>query len=146
VQLGITKNADGTYSFTAPTDDTLAPQGQYMLFVTDSTGVPSVAQWVSIGTPTAGGTSVPPATKTLTLTKDSMSGWVAQLSAQSANASANQDITLQVLQGTTWSYATNALTDATGRARFSWGGGTTNQLRAVLGSTISDPITVTYGP
>lgn len=147
IRLAITKNADGTYSFTPPTDDTLAPQGQYMLYVTDSTGVPSVAQWVSIGTPVAAGVTTAPApTKALTLTENSMSGWVAQLSAQSANATANQDITLQVLQGTTWTYATNSLTDATGKARFAWGGGGATQLRAVLGTTISDPITVNYGP
>jgi hypothetical protein len=145
ISLAITKNADGTYSFTPPTDDTLAPEGQYMLFVTDSNGVPSVAKWVSIGVPAAGGTTTPPAIG-LTLALTTMSGWVATLTSQAPTATAGQDITLQVRNGTTWQYATNNLTDATGKTRFTWGGGTTLQLRAVLGTLVSNTVTVTYGP
>ncbi len=54
VDLAVTKNASGTYSFTPPTDDTLLPEGQYMLFVEDSAGVPSVAKWVSVGAAPSG--------------------------------------------------------------------------------------------
>jgi hypothetical protein len=149
IQLLITHNADGTYSFTPPTDDTVAPEGQYMLFVTDSRGVPSVAKWVSIGVPKATGTPPPPPPgPMLTLTVDSMSGWVAHLTATSSVATANQDVTLQVLSGTTWTYATNSLTDATGRTSFVWGGGTTMQLRAMIPATgvTSNQVSVTYGP
>jgi hypothetical protein len=39
---------------TPPSNPNLAPPGQYMLFVTDSLGVPSIATWVSIGTALAG--------------------------------------------------------------------------------------------
>ncbi len=53
VQLSATRLSNGTYRLTAPSNPNLAPPGQYMLFVTDNTGVPSTADWVSIGTPTA---------------------------------------------------------------------------------------------
>lgn len=149
VSLAVTTNTDGTYSFTPPTDSTVAPPGQYMLFVTDSNGVPSIAKWVSIGAPAATSATTPAATPApagLTLASTSMSGWVAQLTSQSPTAQAGQDITLQVLNGSTWQYATNNLTDASGKVAFTWGGGGTLQLRAVLGSLISNTISVTYGP
>ena len=144
INLAITKNTDGSYSLTPPTDDTLAPEGQYMLFITDSNGVPSIARWVSIGVPTAGAGAI--ATAPLSLTQTAMSGWVATLSAQCPTTGVNQDVTLQVLNGSTWTYATNSMTTAAGTALFTWGGGTPTQLRAVLGSVTSNPLTVTYGP
>jgi hypothetical protein len=33
---------------TAPAQATLAPPGWYMLFITDNTGVPSVATWIHL--------------------------------------------------------------------------------------------------
>lgn len=192
VDLTITHNSNGTYSFAPPTDDTLIPEGQYMLFVADSKGIPSVAKWVSIGapvgqtcppgdttcaccssgtptptpsptgtttpspsptgsvtpTPTPAPTSSAPVSPTLTLTVNSMSGWVAQLTARSSLVAVNQDVTLEVLTGATWTKATNNLTTADGATTFTWGGGSVTQLRAVIpaAGVTSNTVTVTYGP
>jgi hypothetical protein len=54
VQLIPTRLSTGTYRLTAPSNPNLAPPGQYMLFLTDNLGVPSIATWVSIGTALAG--------------------------------------------------------------------------------------------
>jgi hypothetical protein len=190
VDLTVVHNSDGTYSFAAPTDDTLVPEGQYMLFVVDSNGIPSTAKWVSIGAPVAGQTAcgaddttcaccgdtpsptptasatptasptvsatptptpTPTSTSTastLTLTLNSMSGWVAKLTAQSSVKSANQDVTLQLLSGSTWTKATNNVTTTAGATTFTWGGGAVTQLRAIIPATgvTSNTVTVTYGP
>ncbi len=53
VQLRATRLSNGLYALTPPANPSIAPPGQYMLFVTDSRGVPSVADWVSIGAPKA---------------------------------------------------------------------------------------------
>jgi hypothetical protein len=43
----------GTLSLTAPPDGNIAPPGYYMLFLLDSAGVPSKAEWVDLETLTA---------------------------------------------------------------------------------------------
>lgn len=47
IALGLS-NKDGQISVTVPGDPTIVPPGNYMLFVTDNTGVPSMARWVQI--------------------------------------------------------------------------------------------------
>ena len=47
VQLGLTTAAN-RISISVPSEPNLAPPGWYMLFVVDSTGVPSVAAWVHL--------------------------------------------------------------------------------------------------
>ena len=48
VDLVISAQAGGQISAATPPDATLAPPGWYMLFLTDSTGVPSVATWIHL--------------------------------------------------------------------------------------------------
>jgi hypothetical protein len=38
----------GTVSLTVPASAALLPPGPYLLFVTDTNGVPSVGRWVSV--------------------------------------------------------------------------------------------------
>lgn len=38
----------GKLSVTVPDDPTLVPPGWYMLFVTDTDGIPSEAKWVKV--------------------------------------------------------------------------------------------------
>ena len=40
---------NGEFLATAPIDSNTAPPGNYMLFVVDSSGVPSLAKWISVG-------------------------------------------------------------------------------------------------
>ncbi|MFH9760009.1 galactose oxidase-like domain-containing protein [Streptomyces anulatus] len=47
IELGL-KKGDGKLSVTVPDDPTLVPPGWYMLFVTDTDGVPSEAKWVKV--------------------------------------------------------------------------------------------------
>ncbi len=57
VDLGMTRTATGV-SVTMPSEPNLAPPGWYMVFVVDSNGVPSAAQWVRLagaGVTTRGG-------------------------------------------------------------------------------------------
>jgi len=50
VPLQFTQTADGTgLTMTAPADGNHAPPGWYMLFILNSSGVPSVASWVQVG-------------------------------------------------------------------------------------------------
>jgi hypothetical protein len=174
VDLKVTNNGDGTYSLTAPTNSNIAPAGQYMLFVTDSNGVPSVADWVSIGTAYAGsggGVVVTP-TPTPTTTSPSPSvtpsasatgtpapttsattpGIVLSATQKdwvatlTATSSAPGDLVLQSQSGTTWVNDTNKPT-VNGVSTFTWGGGTPTTFRVVLpGSTlVSNTVTVPYG-
>jgi hypothetical protein len=46
-----TTNADGSLQLSVTDNPNLAPPGWYMLFATDTNGVPSVASWVKLGTP-----------------------------------------------------------------------------------------------
>ncbi|HVW40942.1 MAG TPA: galactose oxidase early set domain-containing protein, partial [Amycolatopsis sp.] len=39
---------DGQLTVTVPGDPAIVPPGNYMLFVTDAAGVPSVARWVQV--------------------------------------------------------------------------------------------------
>ena len=48
VDLAISAQAGGQIKATAPAEATLAPPGWYMLFITDNTGVPSVATWIHL--------------------------------------------------------------------------------------------------
>ncbi len=48
LQLPLTDNDDGTYSITGPLTSGAAPPGDYMLFVLNDLGVPSVASWVRV--------------------------------------------------------------------------------------------------
>lgn len=48
VDLAISAQAGGLIHATAPAQATLAPPGWYMLFITDNTGVPSVATWIHL--------------------------------------------------------------------------------------------------
>ncbi|MCC9742389.1 kelch motif-containing protein [Streptomyces sp. MNU89] len=48
VELGLERRSGGRLALTVPEDPTLVPRGWYMLFVTDSAGVPSKAHWVHI--------------------------------------------------------------------------------------------------
>ncbi|CAM5310788.1 hypothetical protein SCYAM73S_03901 [Streptomyces cyaneofuscatus] len=43
------EKAGGKLSVTVPDDPTLVPPGWYMLFVTDTDGIPSEAKWVKVG-------------------------------------------------------------------------------------------------
>lgn len=59
LELPIRDNGDDTYSITGPSTSAAAPPGDYMLFVLNDLGVPSMASWVRIrpsfpgqGTPT----------------------------------------------------------------------------------------------
>lgn len=47
IELGL-KKGDGKLSMTVPDDPTLVPPGWYMLFVTDTEGIPSEAKWVKV--------------------------------------------------------------------------------------------------
>jgi hypothetical protein len=47
VRLGLTRTANGV-DVSVPQNPNLTPPGWYMLFVLDSTGVPSVASWVHV--------------------------------------------------------------------------------------------------
>jgi hypothetical protein len=49
VELPITKDQEGTLTVGLTPKDTIAPPGYYMVFLLDSEGVPSVAQWVHVG-------------------------------------------------------------------------------------------------
>jgi len=48
VDLPFTVEPPDTLHATAPADRNLAPPGWYMLFLTDTAGVPSVASWVHL--------------------------------------------------------------------------------------------------
>ncbi|MFG2835010.1 galactose oxidase-like domain-containing protein [Streptomyces zaomyceticus] len=49
VELGLTKGRDGmTLTVDVPRDRTLVPPGWYMLFVTDTDGIPSEAKWIQV--------------------------------------------------------------------------------------------------
>ena len=48
IELGL-KKGKGEVSVSVPDDPTLVPPGWYMLFVTDTDGVPSEAKWVKAG-------------------------------------------------------------------------------------------------
>ncbi len=48
LRLPLTDNADGTYSITGPLTSGAAPPGDYMLFLLNDLGVPSVASWVRV--------------------------------------------------------------------------------------------------
>lgn len=49
VALGLTKSTDGmTVTVDVPQDRTLVPPGWYMLFVTDTNGIPSEAHWIRV--------------------------------------------------------------------------------------------------
>ncbi|MEV4938265.1 kelch motif-containing protein [Streptomyces zaomyceticus] len=49
VELGLTKGRDGmTLTVDVPKDRTLVPPGWYMLFVTDTDGIPSEAKWIQV--------------------------------------------------------------------------------------------------
>jgi hypothetical protein len=48
VDVPIASNAGRTYSLTVPDNANIAPPGWYMLFVTDTRGVPSKARWVHL--------------------------------------------------------------------------------------------------
>ncbi|MFE3070128.1 galactose oxidase-like domain-containing protein [Streptomyces sp. NPDC059247] len=51
IELGLVKGRDGTtVTVDVPDDRTLVPPGWYMLFVTDSDGIPSEARWIQVGT------------------------------------------------------------------------------------------------
>jgi Domain of unknown function (DUF1929)/Galactose oxidase, central domain len=51
VDVPFTTNGDGTLQLSITDNPNLAPPGWYMLFATDTNGVPSVASWVRIGNP-----------------------------------------------------------------------------------------------
>jgi len=53
VDVPFTANADGTLQLSLTDNPNLAPPGWYMLFATDTNGVPSVASWVKVGSPPA---------------------------------------------------------------------------------------------
>jgi len=48
VALGLTHTEDGL-TLSVPAEPALVPPGYYMLFLVDSTGIPSVAKWVQVG-------------------------------------------------------------------------------------------------
>jgi hypothetical protein len=48
VDLEITSRAGGVVSATVPVNHNIAPPGWYMLFLVDSNGIPSVANWVRL--------------------------------------------------------------------------------------------------
>jgi hypothetical protein len=58
LQFGVA--GDGTLTVTAPPDGNTAPPGWYMLFLVDSSGVPSVASWIHVDTTIQPGGSVAP--------------------------------------------------------------------------------------
>jgi hypothetical protein len=49
VDVPFTTNADGSLQLSVTDNPNLAPPGWYMLFATDTAGIPSVASWVKIG-------------------------------------------------------------------------------------------------
>jgi hypothetical protein len=49
VDLPITADLNGNLTVTLTANPNIAPPGDYMLFVTDANGVPSVAKWVHVG-------------------------------------------------------------------------------------------------
>ncbi|HEX4466834.1 MAG TPA: galactose oxidase early set domain-containing protein, partial [Solirubrobacteraceae bacterium] len=49
VALPIEANAGGQLTVNLTKNANIAPPGYYMLYITDSSGVPSVAQWVHVG-------------------------------------------------------------------------------------------------
>jgi Galactose oxidase-like, Early set domain/Galactose oxidase, central domain len=49
VDVPFTTGSDGTLHLSVTDNPNLAPPGWYMLFATDTTGVPSVASWVHVG-------------------------------------------------------------------------------------------------
>jgi len=53
VDVPFTADADGTLQLSITDNPNLAPPGWYMLFLTDTNGVPSVASWVKVGSPPA---------------------------------------------------------------------------------------------
>jgi Domain of unknown function (DUF1929) len=57
VDLSFTVAEDGSLEVQAPPDGNTAPPGWYMLFLVDSTGVPSVAAWIHIDSTMLGGAS-----------------------------------------------------------------------------------------
>lgn len=48
VDLDFTAVGD-SLSVTAPATQEIAPRGHYMMFIINSTGVPSIASWVHVG-------------------------------------------------------------------------------------------------
>lgn len=52
VALPVTHNENGELKVSLTSNDNIAPPGYYMVFLVNSEGVPSVAQWVHVGTPT----------------------------------------------------------------------------------------------
>ncbi|MER6396478.1 galactose oxidase-like domain-containing protein [Kitasatospora sp. NPDC001603] len=51
IELRLSSRAGNRLEFQAPPDAKAAPPGWYMLFLLDDKGVPSVAQWVQLGSP-----------------------------------------------------------------------------------------------
>jgi hypothetical protein len=58
VDVPFTVNGDGSLQLSITGNPNLAPPGWYMLFATDTNGVPSVASWVKLGTPSGAPASV----------------------------------------------------------------------------------------
>src|SRR5207342_3026498 len=50
VDVPFTTNTDGSLRLSLTDNHNIAPPGWYMLFATDTNGVPSVASWVKVGT------------------------------------------------------------------------------------------------
>ncbi len=51
IDLRLTSRAGNRLEFQAPPDAKAAPPGWYMLFLLSDQGVPSVAQWIQLGSP-----------------------------------------------------------------------------------------------
>lgn len=49
IPLKVLPCQNGVFLTTAPADSNIAPPGNYMLFVVDSSGIPARARWVSVG-------------------------------------------------------------------------------------------------
>jgi hypothetical protein len=60
VDVPFTHAANGDLQLTVTDNPDLAPPGWYMLFATDTAGVPSVASWVHLGPPASSDAPEPP--------------------------------------------------------------------------------------
>jgi len=58
IKLDIVSDNDGVIDATIPDNPALVPPGYYMLFLIDSSGVPSMASWVQVGVSPSGDGSV----------------------------------------------------------------------------------------
>ena len=58
IKLDIVSDNDGVIDATIPDNPALVPPGYYMLFLVDSSGVPSMASWVQVGVSPSGDGSV----------------------------------------------------------------------------------------